>query len=50
VAIAGGYSPRAYRHEAEIRRSAAGVTSRQKVAPITPVRPGDTAIIGERCF
>jgi hypothetical protein len=50
VAIAGGYSPREYRHKAEISRSAAGVTSRQKVGPITPVRPGDTVIIGERWF
>jgi polysaccharide export outer membrane protein len=50
VAIAGGYSPRAYRYDAEISRSAGGVTARQKVPPIAPVRPGDTVTISERWF
>ena len=50
VAIAGGYSPRAYRWDAEISRSASGVTARQKVPPIAPVRPGDTITINERWF
>jgi polysaccharide export outer membrane protein len=50
VAIAGGYSPRAYRYDAEISRSASGVTARQKVPPIAPVRPGDTVTISERWF
>ncbi|MCC6780313.1 MAG: polysaccharide export protein [Hyphomicrobiales bacterium] len=50
VAIAGGYSPRAYRYDAEISRSSGGVTARQKVPPIAPVRPGDTVTISERWF
>src|SRR5262249_32130364 len=50
VAIAGGFTPRAYRWDAEISRSQSGVTSRQKVPLIAPVRPGDTVSIGERWF
>jgi len=50
VAIAGGFTPRAYRWDAEISRSQSGVTSRQKVPLIAPVRPGDTVGIAERWF
>jgi polysaccharide export outer membrane protein len=50
VAIAGGFTPRAYRWDAEISRSQSGVTGRQKVPMIAPVRPGDTVTIGERWF
>jgi polysaccharide export outer membrane protein len=50
VAIAGGYTPRAYRWDAEVSRSASGVTSRQKVPVIAQVRPGDTITISERWF
>jgi len=50
VAIAGGFTPRAYRWDAGISRSQNGVTSRQKVPLIAPVRPGDTVNIGERWF
>ncbi len=50
VAIAGGYTPRAYRSNAEISRSGGGITARQKVPTITPVRPGDTVTISERWF
>src|SRR5215831_1423992 len=50
VAIAGGFSPRAYRWDAEISRSQSGVTGRQKVPLIAPVRPGDTITITERWF
>ena len=50
VAIAGGYTPRAYRSNAEISRSGGGITARQKVPSITPVRPGDTITISERWF
>jgi polysaccharide export outer membrane protein len=50
VAIAGGFTPRAYRWDAEVSRSASGVTSRQKVPVIAPVRPGDTITISERWF
>ncbi|MFL6799816.1 MAG: polysaccharide biosynthesis/export family protein [Xanthobacteraceae bacterium] len=50
VAIAGGFTPRAFRWDAEISRSQSGVTSRQKVPLIAPVRPGDTVAIAERWF
>jgi polysaccharide biosynthesis/export protein len=50
VAIAGGFTPRAYRWDADVSRSQSGVTSRQKVPLIAPVRPGDTVTIGERWF
>jgi polysaccharide biosynthesis/export protein len=50
VAIAGGFTPRAYRFDADISRSASGVTSRQKVPQIAPVRPGDTVTVSERWF
>jgi len=50
VAIAGGFTPRAYRYDVDISRSASGVTARQKVPLIAPVRPGDTVTVGERWF
>jgi polysaccharide export outer membrane protein len=50
VAIAGGFTPRAYRYDAEVSRSQSGVTARQKVPLIAPVRPGDTITVGERWF
>jgi polysaccharide export outer membrane protein len=50
VAIAGGFTPRAYRYDAEISRSASAVTARQKVPLIAPVRPGDTVTVSERWF
>jgi polysaccharide export outer membrane protein len=50
VAIAGGYTPRAYRWNAEVSRSAGGLTARQKVPTIAPVRPGDTVTVTERWF
>jgi polysaccharide biosynthesis/export protein len=50
VAIAGGFTPRAYRWDVEVSRSSTGVTSRQKVPVIAPVRPGDTINVSERWF
>jgi polysaccharide export outer membrane protein len=50
VAIAGGYTPRAFKFQVEISRSVDGVTTRQKVPAIYPVKPGDTVIISERWF
>jgi polysaccharide export outer membrane protein len=50
VAIAGGFTPRAYRYDFVISRSSTGVTSRQKVPLIAPVRPGDTITVSERWF
>jgi polysaccharide biosynthesis/export protein len=50
VAIAGGFTPRAYRYDFEVSRSSMGVTSRQKVPLIAPIRPGDTITVTERWF
>jgi len=50
VAIAGGYTPRAFKFQVEVSRPVDGVTTRQKVPPTFPVRPGDTVIISERWF
>jgi polysaccharide export outer membrane protein len=50
VAIAGGFTPRAYRYDVDISRSSEGVTARQKVPLIAPVRPGDTVTVYERWF
>jgi len=50
VAIAGGFTPRAYRYDFAVSRSSMGVTSRQKVPLIAPVRPGDTITVSERWF
>lgn len=50
VAIAGGFTPRAYRYDFVVSRSSMGVTARQKVPLIAPVRPGDTVTVSERWF
>lgn len=50
VAIAGGYTPRAFKFQVEISRPVDGMTTRQKVPATYPVRPGDTVIISERWF
>jgi polysaccharide export outer membrane protein len=52
VAIAGGFTPRAYRWEVQIDRPAAGgvVRERGSVPLLTRLQPGDTIIIKERWF
>ena len=50
VAIAGGFTPRAYRSDIEIERPGAGGVVRQAVPPIERVRPGDTIVVRERWF
>ncbi len=50
VAIAGGYTPRAYRREVKLTRSAGGQILRTTVPLLTRVRPGDTIMISERWF
>jgi polysaccharide export outer membrane protein len=51
VAIAGGYTPRAYRWDVKIDRPEAGMLrSRNSVPLLTRVRPGDTIIVKERWF
>ena len=50
VAIAGGYTPRAFKYKIEVSRPVDGLTERRVVSPSYPVRPGDTVHIAERWF
>jgi polysaccharide export outer membrane protein len=50
VAVAGGFTPRAYRWDIEIERPVAGGVARQAVPPVERVRPGDTIVVKERWF
>ena len=52
VAIAGGFTPRAYRYDVKIDRPTPGgtVRSRSSVPLLTRVQPGDTIVIKERWF
>jgi polysaccharide export outer membrane protein len=50
VAIAGGFSPRAFRQNVEVSRPVDGVAVRQTVPVNTLVRPGDTVVVAERWF
>src|SRR5262249_44251333 len=50
VAIAGGFTPRAYRLDAKLLRNVGGQAYKVKVPPTYPVRPGDTITIDERWF
>src|SRR3954447_9890619 len=50
VAIAGGYTPRAFKRQIEITRPVNGMTERKVVSANYPVHPGDTIKISERWF
>jgi polysaccharide biosynthesis/export protein len=52
VAIAGGFTPRAYRYDVKVDRPTAGETMRSRAAVplLTRVEPGDTIVIKERWF
>ncbi|MEA2872966.1 MAG: polysaccharide biosynthesis/export protein [Hyphomicrobiales bacterium] len=50
VAIAGGYTPRAYKDRIKISRQVSGLTENRVVSPNYPIRPGDTVKIAERWF
>ena len=50
VAIAGGYTQRAFKRQIEISRNVGGLTEKRVVSPNYPVRPGDTVQIAERWF
>jgi polysaccharide export outer membrane protein len=52
VAIAGGFTPRAYRYDVKIDRPTSGATSRSRASVPLPTRvqPGDTIVIKERWF
>ena len=50
VAIAGGYTPRAFKYKVEISKQVNGLTEKRVVSPNYPVRPGETVHIAERWF
>ena len=50
VAIAGGYTPRAFKRKIELSHQVNGLTERRVVSPNYPLRPGDTVHIAERWF
>jgi polysaccharide export outer membrane protein len=50
VAIAGGYTPRAFKRRIEISHQVGGLTEKRVVSPNYPVQPGDTVHIAERWF
>lgn len=50
VAIAGGFSPRAYRSQVKITRNIDGMQTRGPAPLATPVQPGDTINVAERWF
>ncbi len=50
VAIAGGFTPRAWRPTVQLSRPVDGVVARQLVPVITQMNPGDTIVVDERWF
>ena len=50
VAIAGGFTPRAWRPTVQFSRPVDGVVARQLVPVITQMNPGDTIVVDERWF
>jgi polysaccharide export outer membrane protein len=50
VAIAGGFTPRAWRPTVQLSRPLDGATARQLVPVITQLNPGDTVVVDERWF
>jgi polysaccharide export outer membrane protein len=50
IAIAGGFTPRAYRWDVSIDRPMGNAVVRKTVPPLTRVRPGDTVVVKERWF
>jgi polysaccharide export outer membrane protein len=50
VAIAGGFTPRAYHYRVEVSHPIEGGTLREKLPVTAPLRPGDTVVVAERWF
>jgi protein involved in polysaccharide export with SLBB domain len=50
IAIAGGFTPRAFRDDLVVSRTAEGVATRMTVPLNFPLRPGDTVSVQERWF
>jgi polysaccharide export outer membrane protein len=50
IAIAGGFSPRAFKTTVELTRSSDGQQFKGEVPLNYPLRPGDTVLVKERWF
>jgi polysaccharide export outer membrane protein len=50
VAIAGGFTPRAYRWDAEVTRPTPDGPVKLKAPPMFLLQPGDTVVVSERWF
>jgi polysaccharide export outer membrane protein len=50
IAIAGGFTPRAYKGNVTVTRKLQGQEARHKLPLHVPLRPGDTITVGERWF
>ena len=50
IAIAGGFTPRAYRDKVKVTRQVQGAAARYELPMRMPVRPGDTITVTERWF
>jgi polysaccharide export outer membrane protein len=50
VAVAGGFTPRAFKDNVIVTRKLNGATARITLPPQAAVRPGDTITIDERWF
>ncbi|AMN45484.1 polysaccharide biosynthesis/export family protein [Rhodoplanes sp. Z2-YC6860] len=50
IAIAGGFTPRAYKDTVKVTRQVQGSETRYELQPPMPVRPGDTITVTERWF
>ncbi len=50
VALAGGFTPRAYKHHAEVVRNVSGTPDRGRLDEVSTVEPGDVITVLERNF
>jgi polysaccharide export outer membrane protein len=50
IAIAGGFTPRAFKERVKLTRNIDGLQTRGKVPLVFPVHPGDTINVSERWF
>lgn len=50
VAIAGGFTPRAFRRTVEVSRPVGAGIVRETIPASAPIRPGDTIVVSERWF
>jgi polysaccharide export outer membrane protein len=50
IAIAGGFTPRGFKHNVTVTRQIEGAPARRTVPLGSPMRPGDTITVSERWF